>query len=590
MTMSESLVPSDLAQRWLRGYCEREAAVKSAVVLMGSGQALQQAAHWPGQATASAPLVAAARAALKRKRAVVLTPPVGDSADGERGRILAQPLAGGQGTTLGALAVSVLGEPTDTDQTLLSELEHACTTLATTLQTTSALRPSAAGSRLLQLQALLLGPESLEQAASALASELASTLDFERVSLGLIQRTSLNVVALSHGAEFASRQGLIQALAGAMQEAIDQGVSIAYPLPDDAPPRIVQAHAVLAVQGPGTLLSVPLISAGQAVGALCFERCTAITPESVHTIEQLACGLAPAIELKQRAEQPWTARARESLRAQFAGRSRRARRLTWLAGLAAALLLAFVPVDRRIGAPARLEGAVQRVLVAPTDGYLHAAHARPGDAVKAGQLLVELAQQDLLLQTRKWEAELAQHENSAAAALARADRTQYGLAAARVAEASVQLELARAQLARTQLTAPIEGIVIKGDLSQSLGAPVQRGEVLVTLAPRDAFRLIIDVDDRDIEAVALGQRGRLALSALPGERLAFSVTRISPVAITHDGRNAFDVEAAFDNPPAGLRPGLQGIAKIDAGTQPLVWIATRRIKMWLELKLWGWTG
>jgi RND family efflux transporter MFP subunit len=587
--MSESATQSDLAQRWLRGYCEGETGVQSAVVLLGTAQALEEAAHWPAPAVASAPLVAAARAAFKRGRALALTPPVGESTGGEPGRILSLPLAGGQGA-LGALAVSVQGGPEETDEALLRDLERAASTLAGALQGMRAPHPRAAGATLLQLQALLLGPQPLAQAASALASELAGTLDFERVSLGLLQHAGLSVIALSHGAQFEPRQGLIQALAGAMQEAIDQGASIAYPLSPEAPPRIVQAHAALAAQGPGVLLSVPLVSAGEPIGALCFERSAPIGAESVHTIEQLACVLAPLIELKQCAEQPWHARAREGLRAWWGGRSQRARRLAWGAGLGALLLLACVPVSHRIGAPARLEGAVQRVLAAPTDGYLHAAHVRPGDAVSAGQLLVELAQQDLLLQARRWEAELNQHENSAAAALARADRAQYALAQARAAEASAQLELTRAQLTRSQLTAPIDGIVIKGDLSQSLGAPVQRGEVLLTLAPREAFRLMIEVDERDIGAVALGQRGQLALSALPGERLDFTVRRITPVALTHDGRNAFEVEAAFDHPPAGLRPGLEGVAKIDAGTQSLAWITTHRLGEWLTLKVWRWAG
>jgi multidrug resistance efflux pump len=83
----------------------------------------------------------------------------------------------------------------------------------------------------------------------------------------------------------------------------------------------------------------------------------------------------------------------------------------------------------------------------------------PGDTVKAGQLLVELAQQDLQVENRKWEAELNQHQNSAAGALARGDRTQYALAQARASETAAQLELAREQLARTQLIAPIDGLV-----------------------------------------------------------------------------------------------------------------------------------
>lgn len=576
---------SAFAQRWLLGYCAGGAGVRSAVVLLGGEEGPHETVHWPDSPATSAPLMAAARAAIKRGSAVALIPPVGAS-DGTR-RILSLPLAGDRGT-LGAVAVAVESGSANSDEALLHDLQSAAAPLAGLLQESGAPLPQQSPSPWLpHLQAPLLGPQTLEQAASALASGLANSLDFERVTLGLVRRTGLNVVALSHSAEFAPHLGLIQALAGAMQEAIDQDVSIVFPPLPEAPPRIVQAHAALSSLGQGSVLSIPLINAGKPIGALCFERRAGITTETLRATERLACLLAPLIDLKQRAERPWYACAGDALRDGWSGHGRM-RRLGWLAGLGAALLLAWAPLAHRVGAPARLEGAVQRVLAAPADGYLHAAHVRPGDEVKAGQLLVELAQQDLLLLSRKWEAELTQHENNAAAALARADRAQYALAQARAGEAEAQLELTRAELARSQIAAPIDGIVIKGDLSQSLGAPVKRGEVLLTLAPRKDFRLMVEVDEREIGDVVPGRRGQLALSALPGERLAFTVGRVIPMAVTRDGRNVFEVEASFDAPPAGLRPGLRGIAKIEAGTRSLGWIATHRIGEWLQMTFWSW--
>jgi len=587
--MSETTTQSNPAQRWLHGYCESDPRVQSALVLLATGGAQQEAARWPVGDAASVSLLAAARVVTRRAQPLVLTPPVGGGAGGEPGRIVALPLVHAQ-SALGVLAVAVQPGPAETDQVLLGEVEKAAVALLVALQEAAGVATPSAGNRLLQLQLPLLGRQSLDQAASALCSELASSLGFDRVSLGLIQRTGLKLTALSHGAEFGRRQGLSQALAAAMQEGIDQGVAIAYPLAAEVPPRLVRAHATLAAQGPGSVLSVPLIGAGEAIGSLCFERERPVAVDELGVIEDLASRLAPLLALKQRAEHPWSARAADHLHAWWGGRSQRSRRLAWFAALAAAVLLALMPYDYRIGAPARLEGEVERVVVAPTDGYLHAAHVRPGDTVKAGQLLVELAQHDLQLENRKWEAELNQHQNSAAGALARGDRTQYALAQARASETAAQLELAREQLARTQLAAPIDGLVVKGDLSQSLGAPLQRGEVLLTLAPRAAFRLVIDVDERDIGAVALAQRGQLALSALPGERLEFIVSRITPVAQTREGRNVFEVEASFDKPPAGLHPGLQGVAKIDSGTRRLGWIATHRLSEWLGLTFWGWTG
>eukprot|EP01034_Spumella_vulgaris_P003030 gene3030-3915_t len=139
--------------------------------------------------------------------------------------------------------------------------------------------------------------------------------------------------------------------------------------------------------------------------------------------------------------------------------------------------------------------------------------AELGQRVKAGQVLAELASQDLLLERRRRESELAQHENAYRAALAHNDRAQMVVSQSRAGEAQALLSLTDSQLERARIVAPFDGIVIKGDLSQSLGAPVQRGEVLLTLAPNDSFRLIVEVDEADIAAIRPGQTGELALAA-----------------------------------------------------------------------------
>eukprot|EP01030_Chromulinospumella_sphaerica_P027643 gene27643-27916_t len=123
----------------------------------------------------------------------------------------------------------------------------------------------------------------------------------------------------------------------------------------------------------------------------------------------------------------------------------------------------------------------------------------------------------------------------------RRNNAQSDLAAAKSRSVS-----ARQQLTRTLVRAPFDGIVIKGDLSQSLGAPVQRGEVLLTLAPNDSFRLIVEVDEADIAAIRPGQTGELALAAVPDRALRFTTRRIVPVATSAQERNYFEVEAALD--------------------------------------------
>jgi multidrug efflux pump subunit AcrA (membrane-fusion protein) len=329
------------------------------------------------------------------------------------------------------------------------------------------------------------------------------------------------------------------------------------------------------------------------MGALLAEWPEAAPAAAQHLalLDSVAAAIGPWLALSRRAERSWRERCAEALRSAWRRMARAddpAPKLFVLALACMVAAAAWIPVPYRVGAAARIEGAVQRVVAAPIDGFLHKSHVRPGDTVHAGDLLVELADQDLLLEQRKWEGALAQHENGVAAALARADRAQFVITQGKAGEARAQLELVRQQLGRTRLLAPIDGVVIKGDLSQSLGAPVQRGDSLLTLAPAQRFRLIIDVDERDISHVQTGQTGQLALASLPAQPLGFAVERVTPVAVVHDGRNAFEVEARLLAAAPALRPGLQGVAKIDAGARSAAWIWGHRGLDWLRLALWSW--
>jgi multidrug resistance efflux pump len=259
-----------------------------------------------------------------------------------------------------------------------------------------------------------------------------------------------------------------------------------------------------------------------------------------------------------------------------------------LGGIAALTASLLLPVEYRVSAPARVEGAIQQAVVAPADGFLRTVHVKPGDHVVAGQVLIELAEQDLRLERRRLEGELAQHEQTFGAALARSDRTQFVIAQAKADEARAHLGLVEEQLVRGSIRAPFDGVVISGDLSQSLGAPVRKGDGLVTLAPSDQYRLIVEVDERDIAYVRNGQSGALALGALPGNTVSFRVERVTPIASARDARNYFEVEGKFDSVPASIRPGLVGVAKISSENRSMAWIWTHRFVDWVRLASWTW--
>lgn len=584
-------------QRWLQQHCQSAAEVCAGVVLLADGAvaSAEPVGEWPAGGPLTPPLLNAARAAAQRGRPVVVVPTV-RLVGASHNRVLALPVkAAGAAAPCAAVALAVRAEDSTAVERLLRDLGQACAQLrlAPQLDSDAAETAKLATGRLLQDQALLLGGNHLAEGALALVTELAARLGAQRVSLAAQRRAGMELLAVSHSAEFRPELALIQQLAQVMQEAADQGERVTYPALNTEVPRIILAHARLHQQTGHALVSVPLAHQERIVGALLVEWGGAAppTPLQVQLCERIGEAIAALLWLRRRADRPWRERlalALDHLPSRLRERQDPLPKLIAAACAATIAAVTFIPVPYRVGAPAHLEGAVQRVVAAPFDGFLHRSTVRPGDTVKAGDVVAELADQDLKLEARKWESALAQHENAVAAALSRDDRAQFIISRGKADEARAQLELARQHLERTRLVAPIDGVVIQGELSQSLGAPVQRGDALLTLAPAGQHRLVIHVDERDIAAVQPGQTGRLALASLPTDTLPLVVERITPVAAVREGRNTFEVEARLPEGAAMLRPGLQGVARIDAGSHSLAWLATHRLIDWARLASWSW--
>jgi hypothetical protein len=119
-----------------------------------------------------------------------------------------------------------------------------------------------------------------------------------------------------------------------------------------------------------------------------------------------------------------------------------------------------------------------------------------------------------------------------------------------------------------------------------LGSPVEKGKTLFEVAPLHFYRLIVQVDERDVRHIALGQSGTLMLAGRPGEPLPLTLSKITPVTVAEEGRNSFRVEARLSERALGLRPGMEGIAKIHAGQRSFAWIWMHSVVDWLRLAAW----
>jgi len=303
-------------------------------------------------------------------------------------------------------------------------------------------------------------------------------------------------------------------------------------------------------------------------------------------LQDLIAFVGPVLALRARAERGWLRQAARTWRDRAPAALQAPRRVAAV-GLALLALVLLLPLPQHVTAPARIEAEVQRTLVAPESGFLHKAHVRAGDRVKAGQVLVELADEELQLERQRLLGVLEQSEGALAEANARADRTQLVIESARAQEARAQLDLVQVRLARARVVAPFDGTVLRGDLSLQLGAPLAAGAELLTLAPDGDWRVIAEVDERDIARIAAGQAAELQLSALPWDTLPATLTLVSPMARPGAGGNVFEVQGRLTPvAQAPLRAGHSGQLRVAVGRGP--WLAHLLDKAAAPLRRLGW--
>lgn len=447
----------------------------------------------------------------------------------------------------------------------------------------------------LELAAITLQEKKFKSAAMAFVTELATRLGCDRVSIGFIKGENSHVVALSHSAQFGKQMNLIRSIGNAMDESLDQHSGLMYPTADEKAYHVLRAHSELARQhGANHILTIPFLDESyNGFGALTLERSgeSFFSEETLDLCDALAAIIAPILEEKRKNDRPLLIKIKDSAHEQIKKLLEPEHALAKVvAGAVIFLFLFFVFAkgDYRVTAETVMEGAIQRSITAPFEGYLFEANFRAGEIVKKEQILASLDSRDLRLERYKWVSERQQYILEYRKAMAEGETASTKILQAQIDQADAQLKLLEEQISRANIAAPFDGLIVTGDLSQSLGSPVERGQVLFEVAPLDAYRVVIEVDEKDISQIAMHQKGELVLNALPDVTFPFTVNKVTPVSTANEGRNFFRAEGSLDENSPRLRPGMQGIGKVTIERRRLIWIWTHEIFDWLRLKIWSW--
>lgn len=447
----------------------------------------------------------------------------------------------------------------------------------------------------LELIATSLHHERFQASATAVATELAGILGCERVAIGFLRGQHAQVRALSHSASFGKKANLIRHIEAAMDEAIDQHSTVLFPAPEEGALQVTRSHEILSKEQDNVAIcTIPLTEGDRLIGAMLLERSSDLPFDNsiIQLCQHTASLLGPLLDVKRKDDRWIVSKIGVSIFNQFKnliGPRHTGLKLTAIVALMLILFFSFATGDYRVTADARLEGTVQRSIAVPVAGYVVEATARAGDIVNQGDILFILDDKDLRLEKLKWIGQKLKSKREHSEAMAKHNRAKASVLSAQIEQADTEIALLDEQLKRTRVAAPFDSFIVSGDLSQSLGAPVERGDVLFEVAPLDSYRVILNVDERDIDDIKIEQTGRLSLTSAPDDILTIVVEKITPLSTSEEGRNFFRVEARLeDEQSQTLRPGMEGVGKILVDERKYSWIWTHKITHWFKVFFWSW--
>lgn len=122
---------------------------------------------------------------------------------------------------------------------------------------------------------------------------------------------------------------------------------------------------------------------------------------------------------------------------------------------------------------------------------------------------------------------------------------------------------AQARLAYTTIYAPRDGVLIARSVEK--GTVVAPGQALMVLAPSGGAQIVLQIDERNLGKVAIGQTALVSADAYPRQNFPATIVFINPgIDIA---RASATVKLAVPNPPAYLRQDMTVSVDIETARQ-----------------------
>ncbi|MFI5397504.1 MAG: efflux RND transporter periplasmic adaptor subunit [Candidatus Binatia bacterium] len=158
---------------------------------------------------------------------------------------------------------------------------------------------------------------------------------------------------------------------------------------------------------------------------------------------------------------------------------------------------------------------------------------------------------------------------------------QVDLDKAGIQQAEASLQEARINLAYTDITSPVDGVVVSRnvDVGQTVAASFQTPTLFLIAQDLTKMQVDSNVSESDIGAVRAAQPATFSVDAYPGKVFAGAVAQVRNAPITVQNVVTYDVVVAVDNPDLELKPGMTAsVAVITARRDDVLKIPLRAVR------------
>ena len=443
-----------------------------------------------------------------------------------------------------------------------------------------------------------------------LVNELARQMRCTRVSLGWVRGQRVKLVAMSDTENLKRHSDAVAHLELAMAECLDQEHPIVYPTPANAEPllqhAVVHSHRRVTGEHPNRhVLSVPLRQGDEWVGVVTLERLdTPFDAGIIRQIQLVADVVAPHLA-DRRATSRWLPghawHSVEWAASYLVGPKHVGWKLLSLGIFAALAWVAVGELPYKVSSSFTLESEGKRIVPAPYEGDLERVLVKPGDTVKAGDTLAQFNATEYKLQLvearKRLEVTNIEYDRLIADSVKDPSKiAEAKEAGAQIEQLQARIDLLTYQIDKATIKSPIDGVVISGSWQDKVGGVVKQGEQMFEVTPLTDIIATMYVDERDIDEVRNADaaakaadrplEGYLSTRSEPDISFNLKVERIVPMATPKDSANVFEVRCQIEDPADWLRPGMEGIGRINIGDKPIYWMLSHRMAD--AVRLWTW--